>query len=323
MEVLEAYLDGKLDAKTMNKVEREALEDPFVAEALHGLSQSPKRSLESISLLQKQLHKRIAAHETDKKVSVFTWQRLSTASAAAVLFIAVSIMFWMRHDQHQKELAGKGKKIEVTIAPNVPVTNEDSPVKSPAEPVLAKTTADHDQEIDKALIAAKINTYATRAKKKPSPIGNSTVKVAVPLVIMNSRMMKDSGQRATPEDALQNEAVAVNDATSRAIVQAADSNRMGIAAAGKVAVIAAVPIGGWDEFFEYIRINNAFAMEPKTGHTVELNFKIDQEGRPSDIKIVNDTQDRYEQEAIRLISKGPKWEKPQTPERRVTYKIDF
>ena len=41
---LEDYLDGKLDTKTMNRVEREALEDPFVAEALAGLSESPKRS---------------------------------------------------------------------------------------------------------------------------------------------------------------------------------------------------------------------------------------------------------------------------------------
>ena len=51
IDVLEDYLDGKLDAKTMHKVERLSLEDPFVAEALAGLSQSPKRT-QSLSLLQ-------------------------------------------------------------------------------------------------------------------------------------------------------------------------------------------------------------------------------------------------------------------------------
>ena len=86
--VLEDYLDGKLDPRMMNRVEREALEDPFVAEALAGLSASPKRSLESISLLQKQLQERVAEHQHIKKTSVITWQRLSIAATAAVLFIS-------------------------------------------------------------------------------------------------------------------------------------------------------------------------------------------------------------------------------------------
>ena len=44
IDVLEDYLDGKLDAKAMHQVEKLSLEDPFVAEALAGLSQSPKRT---------------------------------------------------------------------------------------------------------------------------------------------------------------------------------------------------------------------------------------------------------------------------------------
>lgn len=124
IEVLEDYLDGKLDSKTMNKVEREALEDPFVAEALAGLSMSPRRSLQSISLLQKQLNARIVTQETTKRAAVITWQRLSIAAAAAVLFIAISVMFWMR-EQNKHQLNHKPvKKVEVNLAPgpsNVPV----------------------------------------------------------------------------------------------------------------------------------------------------------------------------------------------------------
>jgi len=110
--VLEDYLDGKLDATAMHQVERHALEDPFVAEALAGLSESPKRSLQSISLLQKQLHERIAQQKTHKKESVVTWQRLSIAAAAAVIFIVVSIIFWMKdnaaRDQQAKSQQQQG-----------------------------------------------------------------------------------------------------------------------------------------------------------------------------------------------------------------------
>lgn len=103
--VLEDYLDGKLDASEMHQVELHAMEDPFVAEALAGLSESPKRSLQSISLLQKQLHDRVALQKTHQKASVYTWQRLSIAATAAVLFIAVSIIFWMKDNAARNQQA--------------------------------------------------------------------------------------------------------------------------------------------------------------------------------------------------------------------------
>jgi len=139
--VLEDYLDGKLDAKTMNRVEREALEDPFVAEALAGLSAAPKRSLASISLLQKQLKERVAEHQVAKKTKVITWQRLSIAATAAVLFIAVSIIFWMKEVAQQNQLAKQGKEVDVNLGPEVPVVakNSDSIV---AGPVASAPVAD-------------------------------------------------------------------------------------------------------------------------------------------------------------------------------------
>lgn len=117
IDVLEDYLDGNLDAKMMNRVERESLEDPFVAQALAGLSASPKRSLQALSLLQKQLETRIAEQHQQKTKSVMTWQRLSIAAAAAVIFIAVSIVFWMRQNNNFSQSAGQTKAVEVNLDP--------------------------------------------------------------------------------------------------------------------------------------------------------------------------------------------------------------
>ena len=105
--VLEDYLDGKLDASEMHQVELHAMDDPFVAEALAGLSESPQRSLQSISLLQKQLHDRVVQQKTYQKQSLYTWQRLSIAATAAVLFIAVSIIFWMKDNAARNQQAQK------------------------------------------------------------------------------------------------------------------------------------------------------------------------------------------------------------------------
>lgn len=138
IDVLEDYLDGKLDAKAMHRVEKLSLEDPFVAEALAGLSQSPKRT-QSLSLLQKQLAERIAQKPIEKKRWAITSQRLSIASAAAVLFIAVCILFWMKGNKRQEMLAAnEPKKVDVTIAPQVAKEKTDTSSILTKESVIAK-----------------------------------------------------------------------------------------------------------------------------------------------------------------------------------------
>ncbi len=192
IEVLEDYLDGKLDAKTMNRVEREALEDPFVAEALAGLSRSPKRSLQSLSILQKQLQERIGQHQRTKKVSVVTWQRLSIAAAAAVLFIAVSIVFWMKENNNQKQLAlANSKKVDVTLAPKE-FKNQESIVKGDSSIKQAQSMVDVSNgksekakvpksrvsaEMERAFAAAKANDYiAMNRDKYASALSNRLMK---------------------------------------------------------------------------------------------------------------------------------------------------
>ncbi|SFH29313.1 carboxypeptidase-like regulatory domain-containing protein [Pedobacter insulae] len=160
IDVLEDYLDGKLDAKAMYQVERLSLEDPFVAEALAGLSQSPKR-VESLSLLQKQLQERIAQKPVDKKRWQITSQRLSIAAAAAVLFVTVSLLFWMREKGNREQLAAQApKSIEVAIPPVS--TNEKS-----------------SAELDKVIAAAKANSYAGNVKKT---VKKPLAPVAAPIV---------------------------------------------------------------------------------------------------------------------------------------------
>jgi hypothetical protein len=102
--ILEDYLNGNLAPQDMYQVERQAMEDPFVAEALAGLS-AAHDGLQPISLLQKQLRVRVAQQKTHQKESIVTWQRLSIAAAAAVLFITVGIVFWMKNNVSRDELA--------------------------------------------------------------------------------------------------------------------------------------------------------------------------------------------------------------------------
>jgi hypothetical protein len=165
IEVLEDYLDGKLDAKAMYQVEKLSLEDPFVAEALAGLSQSPRRT-QSLSLLQKQLQERVAQKPVEQKRWRITSQRLSIAATAAVLFVTVSLLFWMKENKRQEILAGQPKKIDVNIA-------SEGAKKSPE----VKDNPQAEAEIDKALADAKTSTLANN--KKPKVVGNKEIQSMV------------------------------------------------------------------------------------------------------------------------------------------------
>lgn len=171
IEVLEDYLDGKLDAKAMHQVEKLSLEDPFVAEALAGLSQSPKRA-QSLSLLQKQLQERIAQKPIEQKRWRLTSQRLSVAAAAAVLFVVASLLFWMKESRNREELAKQQPKhVEVNVAPQV----ADKKPEVPAAPVADAPVA---TEIDKALANAKTNSLAKLNTKAKAVAKNTSADVA-------------------------------------------------------------------------------------------------------------------------------------------------
>ncbi|MGY4383562.1 hypothetical protein ACVWYN_000581 [Pedobacter sp. UYP24] len=187
--VLEDYLDGKLDAKTMNRVEREALEDPFVAEALAGLSNSPRRSLESISILQRQLQERIAQQQNTKKQSVITWQRLSIGSAAAVMFITAGVVFWMKQSNYQ-QLQNKNKQVEVVLAPKA-TAPDASPIDS------AIIAGSQDLAVNRSVRKARIQAESTpgavvTAAEATADISPSAIAFSAPV---NGRLNKISASK--------------------------------------------------------------------------------------------------------------------------------
>lgn len=165
IDVLEDYLDGKLDAKAMHFVERQALEDPFVSEALEGLKQSPKRK-QTLSILQKQLYDRLSEKPIKRKLWGITTQRLSIAATATVAFIAVSILFFMREtNRRNAELAahkqgGVMVQLDSTtgIASVQPKPKEDTVTQNSTKAAL----------VDKAITAAKTGDLAKNTKVKPA-----------------------------------------------------------------------------------------------------------------------------------------------------------
>nr|WP_068887702.1 hypothetical protein [Pedobacter panaciterrae] len=340
--VLEDYLDGKLDAKTMNRVEREALEDPFVAEALAGLSLSPKRSLESLSLLQKQLHERVAEHHSAKKATVITWQRLSIAAAAAVIFISVGIIFWMKQVNYQEMASKRPKNILINIAPK---EDSDSAIKN-ADAVASLKTERTDKasvEIDKAIKAAKTDSYASNSKPKSKSAINSKEVESIAQANVSAapasaaRVLNDSSANLNEVVVAAYAKKAVtgapgvrgtvsvrgltsvkpdydNPAAVRFTIDSKDINDVPVANVNQL--IQGVSTGvsktpfptiGWSKFNSYLTENNSYITEAKKGQSAEFRFEF-KDFRPINVVVVRGFSEEFNEEVIRLIQTGPDWD---------------
>jgi len=91
------YINGLMSREEMHALEREALEDPFLQDAIDGYNMQQGVDVKSLSLLQQRLERRIAEHAQRKNKFYFSWQRLAIGMVGAVMFIAVCTLLLIRH----------------------------------------------------------------------------------------------------------------------------------------------------------------------------------------------------------------------------------
>ena len=96
------YIHGLMSREEMHTLEREALEDPFLHDAIDGFKMQQGVDVKSLSLLQQRLERRIAEHAQRKNKFYFSWQRLAVGMVAAVMFITVCTLLLLRHFPTQK-----------------------------------------------------------------------------------------------------------------------------------------------------------------------------------------------------------------------------
>ncbi|TDS10401.1 hypothetical protein [Sphingobacterium paludis] len=91
------YIHGLMSKEDMHALEREALEDPFLQDAIDGYRLQNGVDAKPLSLLQQRLERRVLAHAQRKNNYFFGWQRLTIGLVAAVMFITVCTLVLMRH----------------------------------------------------------------------------------------------------------------------------------------------------------------------------------------------------------------------------------
>ena len=88
---------GLMSREEMHAVEREALEDPFLQDAIDGYKLQHGVDSMPLSLLQKRLAERVEQRTVERDRRFYTWQRLSIGLVAAVMFVVVCSLIFFRH----------------------------------------------------------------------------------------------------------------------------------------------------------------------------------------------------------------------------------
>lgn len=280
---IQQYLEGKLDPKTMHQLEKQALDDPFLWEALEGYAYTSDPGAD-LSILQRQLHERIVHLQENKKVFDLSWQRLSIAAAAAVLFISAGILFWMNSNRSGAELAANHKQVEVSVIDRDSLSSVISSSENSAaiaEEVRSVPPSD-----------ARVAAYNPPEKvKAASKAGSVTASLKADPASAETKLSARSSS-SLKEQALADPSAALSRVSAKELeVQ---------------------PLAGWDTYRKYLEENiRRPENEPVLKGRIVLTFDVDPKGRPVNIKVLNGLTKAYDAEAIRLIKDGPDWKEPE------------
>lgn len=274
--MIRAYLEGKLGHEEMHRLEKQALTDPFLWEALEGYTHTSNPGTE-LSILQRQLHERIVHLQENKKVFDFTWQRLSVAASASVLFITAGILFWMNVNR-SGPLTEKQVQVALIDRDSLKTEINDS---SSRLVIKEKKYADSSDE-------TRITAYQSPSGASNESVVNESSPSAKSQIVSGGTSISATKLRIQEQGAV-----------SRSL-----ASSEGITASEQ----AVQPVPGWDIYRKYLEDNIRKPVnDPNISGSVLLSFELDEKGKPVNFHILKGLTEACDTEAIRLIKDGPAW----------------
>lgn len=352
------YHDGEMSAREMYALERAALEDPFLADALEGLAtRSGAGFTKEMGMLKDRLARKIAGK---KKRLAFPVYRLGIAAAVFLLAGSLSVIYFINQ--------GEDGSRQILVQEKRAVTQDTSDEYAP------DSLSSLSQTKDKKTIVTKQGEFKKREKlEQPAPQALSPTEMmdksalaearpAIPTVdtphqretdaslsmMMTkakaepSEMKRDSG---SSKEAVRSRPVAgraVNSAPVRSqkVAQAKVDNtamqKTAPVASNLVPTMPVVapygirdeslfgPLTGWSAYAEYFR--NNLSSKPEFANLqgeMVIGFRIDKSGLPKDIRIEKTLSPALDRESLRLLEAGSKWKITSGMDRSVKISILF
>ena len=176
------YIRGLRKGKEAHRLERESMQDPFLADAMDGYSQVEGNHEQRIEKLRMQ----VSAHSAKKKnTRAITW---SIAACLVIGFGISSYFLFLKKSMTDEVFIAKESVSSKLAEPAVPPT--------PAIPATPTVPATPQKEI--ALATAKVKTDSTPASKYSTPISEITARQADKKDMIAKIQATSQPQQGTP-----------------------------------------------------------------------------------------------------------------------------
>lgn len=307
---IQAYLSGKLDAKAMHALERQAQSDPFLMDALEGYQETGKDQQNNLNDISARFNERTT---TQAKRPVILWRVLPVA--ATVLLALAAGLIWFKPKVAEQHMAvtvpAAAHQYTKVVAP--PVAEQSDKTRSGKIATDKSITGTVTDPTGHALAGVKVNVKGTKLKSVTDK--NGVFSIASDL---------KKGTLNVAYSGYDNKHIRLNGRDSLKVVLNESTNEL-----ASVSVTAFVdddkpankthPTIGWKAFRDYIK-RNAHMPDGETG-LVKLAFTVGADGMINGIRVIHGDNDEMNKRAIDLVLNGPVWKGINSKETRL--KIQF
>lgn len=352
---IQRYLQHKMTQQEMHNFEKALMNDPFLADALEGYS------LSDAALAGKHLsdiESELKGRKEKVKVVAMPLQKTGWWKVAAVVLIVATggILTYslLTKNTINKDVAQKTTPAQVTEMASK--TDSVGPVEKPlaqVEVLPKKELLKRERNTSPGIRERKISQGATmqseelRADTATSIMekneGNSAftdrnadvaVTSKVPAHPDTQPQVTEATRRAVSpalaEDQFKAKVVDTNNKTlqSEAVVSQPNPGKAksNVKHLKEKTANGAEPIGGWESFERYIneQVDSLAASNTDTLYSeiVELEFSIDEQGRPANIMVLQKPDSLTAAQSVQILRNGPKW-KSKKKEKKVNVIILF
>ncbi|GAA4731785.1 energy transducer TonB [Flavisolibacter ginsenosidimutans] len=339
------YHSGELSAAERHALEKAALDDPFLADALEGYA-ATKTPVKDLTALQQKLQLRIEKEKGRRKISSIgtNWMRV------AALFILIAVGGWAivqlfgGKESKTENVATLKKPVNTgknTVADSATVSSaaplKTTPLSAETQKEYKRTTVAKNKSRTHRAVENKINDTESAssafisAQDSVKELGYVTQQSAAAAGQKTEAFKKsiaeakdkEQGNLASTTDTVKNFNVTLkrSDEGLQEVVVA--KARKQPARRMNVTIDSLEPAEGWTNFDDYVASHLKEPEELKEKGMegeVELSFEVNKEGEPVNIAVTQSLCAKCDEEAIRILKEGPKW-KPKKKKGKIKIKF--
>ena len=272
MKNLLQYIQGSRKGKEAHRLEKEAMRDPFLSDALDGYQTVEGNHVESIEATRR----RISRRTRSQRDLIAKW----SIAASLLICLGFGSYFWFNRE------VGLSKELQSMVIQEEAVT---PPL--PPELVIAQAAAIGELQEKTETMQKK----APAAAKKPEAKMRQAAPPPAPLAAA-----------PTTAEVL---SIVEDDADVAEMIVAEEVVAMDVTM-GHAPIHRPEPVIGYKAYEEYLRKELIRPQDSTckgiTG-TVVVEFHIDDKGRPVNLEVKRSLCASADKEALRLIEKGPDW----------------